>query len=174
MALPQDGQNANGLTKVTEIPKGKELIFIDPTTNEGGIITLEDLTTQILKNLTSQTFALDQGNMTLLAALNQLNSNTWVSVGTYDIPANDTDISIQIPSNAKEILLFVGSKNEQQVYGGKSYILCPTPMNIVYEKELFSASGNSIGTGFYAYYNNNVLLMKCKTSSTVLAQVYTK
>ena len=59
MALPQDGQNANGLTKVTEIPKGKELIFIDPTTNEGGIITLEDLTTQILKNLTSQTFALD-------------------------------------------------------------------------------------------------------------------
>lgn len=23
MALPQDGQNANGLTKVTEIPKGK-------------------------------------------------------------------------------------------------------------------------------------------------------
>ena len=76
MALPQDGQNANGLTKVTEIPKGKELIFIDPTTNEGGIITLEDLTTQILKNLTSQTFALDQGTKTLPAALNELNSNT--------------------------------------------------------------------------------------------------
>ena len=73
MALPQDGQNANGLTKVTEIPKGKELIFIDPTTNEGGIITLEDLTTQILKNLTSQTFALDQGTKTLPAALNELN-----------------------------------------------------------------------------------------------------
>lgn len=75
MALPQDGQNANELTKVTEIPKGKELIFIDPTTNEGGIITLEDLTTQILKNLTSQTFALDQGTKTLPAALNELNSN---------------------------------------------------------------------------------------------------
>lgn len=76
MALPQDGQNANGLTKVTEIPKGKELIFVDPTTNEGGIITLEDLTKQILNNLTSQTFALDQGTMTLLQALNQLNSNS--------------------------------------------------------------------------------------------------
>ena len=89
MALPQDGQNANGLTKVTEIPKGKELIFIDPTTNEGGIITLEDLTTQILKNLTSQTFTLDQGNMTLLAALNQLNSNVksddikYIECGEY-------------------------------------------------------------------------------------------
>ena len=45
MALPQDGQDANGLTKVTQIPAGKELMFIDPTTNEGGIITLEDLTT---------------------------------------------------------------------------------------------------------------------------------
>ena len=78
MALPQDGQNANGLTKVTEIPKGKELIFIDPTTNEGGIITLEDLTTQILKNLTSQTFALDQGTKTLPAALNELNSNVKI------------------------------------------------------------------------------------------------
>jgi len=42
MALPQDGQDANGLTKVTQIPAGKELMFIDPTTNEGGIITLED------------------------------------------------------------------------------------------------------------------------------------
>ena len=75
MALPQDGQNANGLTKVTEIPKGKELIFIDPTTNEGGIITLEDLTTQILNKLTSKIFTLDQGNITLIEALNKLNSN---------------------------------------------------------------------------------------------------
>lgn len=83
MALPQDGQNANGLTKVTEIPKGKELIFIDPTTNEGGIITLEDLTTQILKNLTSQTFALDQGTKTLPAALNELNSNLTAKSYAY-------------------------------------------------------------------------------------------
>ena len=74
MALPQDGQDANGLTKVTQIPAGKELMFIDPTTNEGGIITLEDLTKQILNGLASQAFALDAGQMTLLAALNKLNS----------------------------------------------------------------------------------------------------
>lgn len=76
MALPQDGQDANGLTKVTQIPAGKELMFIDPTTNEGGIITLEDLTKQILNGLASQAFALDAGQMTLLAALNKLNSDT--------------------------------------------------------------------------------------------------
>lgn len=74
MALPQDGQNANALATVKEVPTGKKLIFVDPTTNEGGVITLEDLTTQILKNLTSQTFVLDQGTKTLPAALNELNS----------------------------------------------------------------------------------------------------
>ena len=76
MALPQDGQDANGLTKVTQIPAGKELMFIDPTTNEGGIITLEDLTKQILNGLTSQIFALDAGQKTIIQALNTLNSET--------------------------------------------------------------------------------------------------
>ena len=76
MALPADGQNANGLTKVTQIPAGKELMFIDPTTNEGGIITLEDLTKQILNGLASQAFALDAGQMTLPAALNYLYGKT--------------------------------------------------------------------------------------------------
>ena len=76
MALPADGQNANDLTKVTEIPAGKELIFFDPTTNEGGIITLENLTKQILNGLTKQTFALDAGQQTILQALNTLNSES--------------------------------------------------------------------------------------------------
>lgn len=78
MALPQDGQNANALATVKEVPIGKKLIFVDPDTNEGGIITLEDLTTQILKKLTSQTFALDQGTKTLPAALNELNSKVFI------------------------------------------------------------------------------------------------
>lgn len=76
MALPQDGQDANGLTKVTQIPAGKELMFIDPTTNEGGIITLEDLTKQILNGLASQAFALDAGQKTIIQALNTLNSDS--------------------------------------------------------------------------------------------------
>ena len=78
MTLPQDGQNANDLTKVTQIPAGKELMFIDPTTNEGGIITLEDLTKQILNGLLSQTFALDAGQKTIIQALNTLNSESRI------------------------------------------------------------------------------------------------
>ena len=87
MALPQDGQNANGLTKVTQIPAGKELMFIDPTTNEGGIITLEDLTKQILNGLTSQTFGLDSGTQTLPAAINYLYGNTKKMIS---LPAGKT------------------------------------------------------------------------------------
>lgn len=80
MSLPEESVAANTLPEVTTIPTGKKLIFTDPDTNEGGIITLENLSKQILQNLTSQTFALDQGNLTLLQALNQLNSNA--SLGT--------------------------------------------------------------------------------------------
>ena len=74
MPLPNDSIAANTLPEVTTIPTGKKLIFTDPDTNEGGIITLENLTKQILQNLTSQTFSLDQGTKTLVQALNELNS----------------------------------------------------------------------------------------------------
>lgn len=79
MSLPSDGVNANALAETTTIPTGKKLIFLDPDTNEGGIITLENLTKQILSNLTSQTFNLDQGTKTLPAALNELNSKAIVT-----------------------------------------------------------------------------------------------
>lgn len=84
MSLPEESVAANTLPEVTTIPTGKKLIFTDPDTNEGGIITLENLTKQILQNLTSQTFALDQGNLTLLQALNQLNSKLKIyDMGQY-------------------------------------------------------------------------------------------
>lgn len=79
MSLPEESVAVNTLPEVTTIPTGKKLVFTDPDTNEGGIITLENLTKQILQNLTSQTFTLDQGNLTLLQALNQLNSKTKIS-----------------------------------------------------------------------------------------------
>ena len=101
MALPQDGQNANALATVKEVPTGKKLIFVDPTTNEGGVITLEDLTTQILKNLTSQTFALDQGTKTLPAALNELNSKVFIKT------QNLSTFSINIKLNKNTYTSFI-------------------------------------------------------------------
>lgn len=110
MALPQDGQNANALATVKEVPIGKKLIFVDPDTNEGGIITLEDLTTQILKKLTSQTFALDQGTKTLPAALNELNSNRLIGL---EVKANKTAI---LPIHVYSSALILGTVNSN-VFG---------------------------------------------------------
>lgn len=72
-------------------------------------------------------------------------------------------------------MIFVGGKNVEQVYGGKSYIL-KNSETIVYEKEIYSATGNLVGTGFYAVYKNNYnkLIMKCETSNTLFAIVYIK
>ena len=110
MALPQDGQNANALATVKEVPAGKKLIFVDPTTNEGGIITLEDLTTQILKKLTSQTFTLDQGTKTLPAALNELNSNRLTGLA---VKTNETAI---LPIHVYSSALILGTVNSN-VFG---------------------------------------------------------
>ena len=130
MALPQDGQNANALATVKEVPTGKKLIFVDPTTNEGGIITLEDLTTQILKKLTSQTFELDQGTKTLPAALNELNSNrVAVYIGkittskTGEIATNNF-ISGSSIKNIIAVKIFdsAGSRNiHTELYSYKTY-----------------------------------------------------
>ncbi len=119
MALPADGQNANDLTKVTEIPAGKELIFFDPTTNEGGIITLENLTKQILNGLTKQTFALDAGQQTILQALNTLNSdlgshNTFYkNLGDDNNPLNSYDLTLKggaKSDNEISYLIFIGDR----------------------------------------------------------------
>ena len=73
MALPQESQNANGLVKESEVPAGKQFIFVDPDTNEGGTISIEDLQKQIFNNLVNQNLSLKQGEMTLVQALNQTN-----------------------------------------------------------------------------------------------------
>lgn len=116
MALPQDGQNANALATVKEVPTGKKLIFVDPTTNEGGIITLEDLTTQILKKLTSQTFALDQGTKTLPAALNELNSKVFIDIRNL----STFSVNIELNTYTYASFLMYGATSR---YNGFMYIV---------------------------------------------------
>lgn len=71
-------------------------MFIDPTTNEGGIITLEDLTKQILNGLTSQTFGLDSGTQTLPAAINYLYGKTGRMYVNYsELDLNELYSTIQ-------------------------------------------------------------------------------
>ena len=124
MALPADGQNANGLTKVTQIPAEKELMFIDPTTNEGGIITLEDLTKQILNGLTSQTFGLDSGTQTLPAAINYLYGKS-LKCKRFPSPSSETDIleyAYSIVQTNEVGVEIIGTAN---VTDGKAYGYSP-------------------------------------------------
>lgn len=72
-AEQKDYVDANTLSEVVTIPTGKKFIFTDAATNQGGIVALENLARQILLNLTTQTFELDQGTKTLPDALNELN-----------------------------------------------------------------------------------------------------
>lgn len=163
MALPQDGQDANGLTKVTQIPAGKELMFIDPTTNEGGIITLEDLTKQILNGLTSQTFGLDSGTQTLPAAINYLYGNTtpiisWKSPSdNIIVPANsffDFEIDISIPGY--EAMGVIGRQmNAPNCYTLKESISRGTNLNITIMNT--TASSIYIKPAFLIiYYKNRI------------------
>lgn len=105
MSLPADGVNANALTETTTIPTGKKLIFLDPDTNEGGIITLENLTKQILSNLATQTFNLDQGTKTLPAALNELNSKSFYKMYVLE---GGVPLTIELKYDAGYFLVVAG------------------------------------------------------------------
>lgn len=72
-AEQKDYVDANTLSEVVTIPTGKKFIFTDAATNQGGTVALENLARQILLNLTTQTFELNQGTKTLPDALNELN-----------------------------------------------------------------------------------------------------
>lgn len=121
MSLPADGVNANALTETTTIPTGKKLIFLDPDTNEGGIITLENLTKQILSNLATQTFNLDQGTKTLLAALNELNSNQRLFQEQAYVTGKIKDCN-DIPGGSTVIAF--SSALHTPIEGGRSAVIC--------------------------------------------------
>ena len=69
--MAEENQDANGLLNATKIPTGKKMIFVDPDTNEGGNIAVENLIYQVLSGLTSQNFELEQGQMPLPKAITQ-------------------------------------------------------------------------------------------------------
>ena len=154
MALPQDGVNANALAKVTTIPTGKELIFIDPTTNEGGVITLEDLTKQILQNLTSQTFTLDQGTKTLPAALNELNSKTSSAYFNFEDVGKRSILDVVKSKNSGIFLLYTQDALDSPAIRNVSFTIVNKPAaDYIY---------------LYLYVYNNIYFATANTKTDVL------
>lgn len=161
MALPQDGQNANALATVKEVPIGKKLIFVDPDTNEGGIITLEDLTTQILKKLTSQTFALDQGTKTLPAALNELNSKALSDI------RNLQEFSFKMPLDERvySVLLMYGATSKNYPFMYMVFIDAKSNARSVFFHKIFDALSRT----FEGTYDDATTTLTIKSSETVWA-----
>lgn len=74
--MASEEQNVNLYDKVSTIPAGNLIIIVNPKTNEGNVIAIEDATKQILSGMTGKSFALNQGSKTLIEAINELYSNT--------------------------------------------------------------------------------------------------
>ena len=143
MSLPEESVAANTLPEVTTIPTGKKLIFTDPDTNEGGIITLENLSKQILQNLTSQTFALDQGNLTLLQALNQLNSKA------FKIIENRKTYTITIKEYSNKIhrsIIVYGCTGMNGFF--LIHIFINANNSAIAKKEIYNSSGRTFDISF--------------------------
>lgn len=66
-------QNITALPVATSPASSDQLLIVGAT--EEKLIDYEKLADAILAKLTSKTFALDQGTKSLVAALNELNSN---------------------------------------------------------------------------------------------------
>ena len=71
-------QNITALPVATSPASSDQLLIVGAT--EEKLIDYEKLADAILAKLTSKTFALDQGTKSLVAALNELNSNTLKTV----------------------------------------------------------------------------------------------
>lgn len=130
-AEQKDYVDANTLSEVVTIPTGKKFIFTDAATNQGGTVVLENLARQILLNLTTQTFELDQGTKTLPDALNELNRD--LQYIPIEILAFSNNIGIaELGSVINEITL--------------NWELNKTPETVILNGQTMSSSLNSVQT----------------------------
>lgn len=86
-------QNITALPAVTTPESSDQLLLVGAT--EEKLIDYDKLADAILGKIASKNFALDQGNKTLLQALNELNSNK-VSYAKYEIinPAKEFSLTL--------------------------------------------------------------------------------
>lgn len=94
-------QNITALPAVTTPESSDQLLLVGAT--EEKLIDYDKLADTILGKIASKNFILDQGNKTLLAALNELNSNrlsSYASAVSDKIPDNDKIAFFRVGENA--------------------------------------------------------------------------
>ncbi len=116
-------QNITALPVTTAPETSDQLLIVGAT--EEKLIDYEKLADAILTKLTSKTFALNQGTMTLLQALNELNSNLQAGLSELvTVPANSVlkiNITFKKPfSKIPTVLCCIRSGTEMYKYGNVS------------------------------------------------------
>lgn len=101
-------QNITALPVATSPASSDQLLIVGAT--EEKLIDYEKLADAILAKLTSKTFALDQGTKSLVAALNELNSNRLTGLA---VKTNETAI---LPIHVYSSALILGTVNSN-VFG---------------------------------------------------------
>lgn len=104
----------------------------------------------------------------------------WKFFMMYNLNTDEIE-EVQVPFGASEILIFAGFPNHEadnQIYGGKSYIIpaLGSHWNIVYEHEFYDASALGPKCGkFYAFWNSEYILkLQTLNFPTVRVRIYYK
>lgn len=100
-------QNITALPVATSPASSDQLLIVGAT--EEKLIDYEKLADAILAKLTSKTFALDQGTKSLVAALNELNSNIHTelySYKTYAFVVAKNDAGDRLVNTELDIVVF--------------------------------------------------------------------
>ena len=112
-------QNITALPTATAPESSDQLLLIGAT--EEKLIDYDKLADAILGKIASKNFTLDQGNKTLLAALNELNSKAKrienVSfVRAYNHNTNKFSINKELPSSSSMMIIFGGTIESGQIF----------------------------------------------------------
>lgn len=101
-------QAINALSTKTAPETSDQLLLVG--TGEPQLIDYDKLADAILNKITSKNYALDAGQMTLLAALNKLNSESTISSGIIN-----RSITFPISKMHSMVLLCVGDPNGSSI-----------------------------------------------------------
>ncbi len=119
-------QNITALPAVTTPESSDQLLLVGAT--EEKLIDYDKLADAILGKIASKNFALDQGNKTLLQALNELNSNK-VSYAKYEIINPAKEFSLTLDDASIYLVCYAGIDTDNVKNIGFSVVVSRSSSN---------------------------------------------
>lgn len=119
-------QNITALPAVTTPESSDQLLLVGAT--EEKLIDYDKLADAILGKIASKNFALDQGNKTLLQALNELNSNK-ASYAKYEIINPAKEFSLTLDDASMYLVCYAGIDTDSVKNIGFSVVVSRSSSN---------------------------------------------